>query len=170
MYKFNDFKLGETEDEIEIESSEDNISATNAMVIQASRKIDIISRKLDPVIYDTPEFIEAIKQLILKSSRAKVRVLVFEPEQIVKRGHRLVSLSMDMSSYITINVPNKEHAAFNESLLIADAAGYIYRKESERFEGKVNFNDKRASRFLIHEFDQMWEKSRSDPYLRRALL
>ncbi len=170
MYKFNKSILGETEDEVEIASSEENIYATNAMAAQANRTIDIISRRLDPPIYDTPEFIEAIKQLILKSSRAKVRVLVFEPEQIVKRGHRLVSLSMDMSSYITINVPNKEHDSFNESLFVADASGYIYRKESERFEGKVNFNDKRASRFLIHEFDEMWGKSRSDPNLRRALL
>jgi hypothetical protein len=170
MYKFNKARLGETEDEVEVNSSEEHVYATHAMAKQANRSIDIISRKLDPVIYDTPEFIEATKQLILKSSRAKVRILVFEPDQIVKRGHRLVNLSMDLSSYITIHVPNKEHDSFNESLFIADATGYIYRKESERFEGKVNFNDKRASRFLIHEFNEMWEKSRSDPYLRRALL
>ena len=170
MYTFNKFKLGETEEEIDIASSEENINATVTMATQANRSLDIISRKLDPVIYDTPEFVEAIKQLILKSSRSRVRVLVFEPAQIVKRGHRLIDLAMNMSSYITINVPSLEHASFNEALLVADATGYIYRKESERFEAKLNFNDQRVSRFLIHEFDEMWEKSRSDPNLRRALL
>jgi hypothetical protein len=170
MNTFNRFKLGETEEEIDIAFSEENINATIKMATQANRTIDIISRKLDPVIYNTLEFVEAIKQLILKSSRSRIRILVFEPAQIVKRGHRVVDLAMNMSSYITINVPSLEHASFNEALLVADASGYIYRKESEHFEAKVNFNDQRTSRFLIHEFDKMWEKSRSDPNLRRALL
>jgi len=170
MHKFDNYKLGESEEEINIDTIDDNVNSTLTMAQQATRSIDIISRKLDPAIYNTPEFIQAVKQLIIGSSRARVRILVFEPSQIVKRGHRLVDLSMSMSSYITINVPSKEHGGFNESLFITDATAYVYRLQSDRFEAKLNFNDKRTSRYLIHEFDEMWGRSRSDPNLRRTIL
>ena len=71
---------------------------------------------------------------------------------------------------IEIRVPGREHAQFNESLFVADQTGYIYRPNSDRYEGKLNFNDKRASRLLIHEFDEIWEKSRTDPNFKRALI
>jgi len=140
------------------------------MAKQAERSIDIIDRELDPAVYNNPEFAEAVKQLLLKNRYSSVRVLAHEPLIIVRRGHRLVDLAMQLTSFMEIRVPNYEHADFNESLFIADTAGYIQRTNAERYEGKLNFNDKRIARILAQQFDEMWGRSRPDPNFRRALL
>jgi adenylosuccinate lyase len=100
----------------------------------------------------------------------KVRILVHEPMQIVKRGHRLVDLAMQLSSFIEIRVPDQEFANFNESIMIADAIGFIHRINGERYEARLNFNDGRRSRILLKQFDEIWGKSRSDQNFKRALL
>jgi hypothetical protein len=140
------------------------------MVQQAGRSLHIISRDLDPTIYNTQEFVDSVKKMLLKSKNNRVQILVSDPGKIVKRGHRLIDLSMMLTSFIEIKVLGKEHESFNESLFVADQAGYIYRKNPERYEGKLNFNDKRASRLLIHEFNNLLGRSCTDPNLKRALL
>lgn len=170
MHKFEDYILGETDDTLLIDRSEDNTLASLMMVKQADRTIDIISREMDPVIYNTPEFAETIKQMVLKNKKSKVRILAHEPTLIVRRGHRLVDLAMQLTSFIEIRVPSFEHANYSDSLFIADTTGYIHRLNPERYEGKLNFNDKRISRILTHQFDEIWDKSRSDPNFKRTLL
>jgi hypothetical protein len=170
MYKFEHYLLGETDENHLMETSEESVLASLKMAQQAKRTINIISRNLDPIIYDTPEFVDAVKYMVLKSKNNRVRILVQEPEQIVKRGHRLLNLSMILTSFIEMRVPSKEHSSYNEALFIADQSGYLYRKNSARYEGQLNFNDNRRSRILIHEFDEIWEKSRTNPNLKRTLI
>ncbi|MGK0297373.1 MAG: hypothetical protein ACI9XC_000976 [Gammaproteobacteria bacterium] len=170
MFKFEEYILAESDEDILIESSAESVLASLKMVQQAGRSLHIISRNLDPIIYNSQEFIESVKKMVLKSKNNRVQILVSNPESIIKRGHRLIDLSMILTSFIEIKVLGKEHESFNESLFVADQAGYIYRKDTGRYEGKLNFNDKRASRLLIHEFKNLWERSNTDPNLKRALL
>ncbi len=165
-----DSLLGETDNKVAIDSRQDHSLVALMMAKQASRTLEIISRELDPVVYNNQEFVEAVKYLVLKNRKSKVRILVYEPMKIVKRGHRLVDLAMDLSSFIEFRVPNFEYADFNESIFIADTVGYIHRISSERFDGTLNFNGKRKSRTLTHQFDEIWEKAKPDPNLKRALL
>jgi len=168
--RIDNYLLGDTDDTILLEKSEEHTLAALMMAQQSSRSIEILSRDLDQVIYNTSEFAEAIKRLVLKSKYVKVRILVKDPQAVVKRGHRLVTLAMHLSSYIEIRVPSQEHASFNEAIFIADTTGYIHRLNPDRFEGKLNFNDKRTSRILLRQFDEIWEKSRTDANFKRALL
>ena len=47
-----------------------------AMTQQATKNIDIISRHLDPGIFDNTDFIEAVRQLSIASKFTKIRILV----------------------------------------------------------------------------------------------
>ncbi len=100
MIKFEDCRLGETDEALAIDTSEQLGQVSLEMVRQRKRMLDIISRELDPAIYNTAEFTEAVKQLVLKSRNNRVRILVHEPLRIAKRGHRLVDLAMHLSSFI----------------------------------------------------------------------
>ncbi len=170
MNKLEDNILGQTDDTILIDRSEENAFASLLMAKQAGRTLDIISREMDPLIYNNSEFAETVKQLVLKNKRARVRILAHEPTLIVKRGHRLVDLAMQLTSFIEIRVPSLEHANYNDSVFIADTTGYIHRLNPGRFEGKLNFNDKKTSRILTHQFNEMWNKSRSDPNFKRTFI
>jgi len=168
MIKFEDCRLGETNEALAIDTSEQVAQVSMEMVRQGKRTLDIISRELDPAIYNTAEFTAAVKQLVLQSRNNRVRVLVHEPLRIAKRGHRLVDLAMHLSSFIEIRVPDREYADFNEAILVVDSTGYIHRINGDRYETKLNFNDGRTARILTRQFDDMWEKSRTDQNFKRT--
>jgi len=168
MYSFDDYKLAETSELIEVETREDNHLAVVQLAQQCRRNLEIISRDLDPTIFDTPDFVEAVKLLVLNNRQAQIRILVFEPEAIVHRGHRFINLAENLSSFIELRKPGVEYRDYNVALLIADETGYLHREHAERFEGEVNFNDKRQSKHLLQQFEEMWETASPDPNLRRV--
>lgn len=170
MLKIENHILGRTDEKVRIDSSEDHRQAALSMAGQARRSIAIISHDLDPSVYDTPEFVEAVKQLVLLNRFTHVRALVFEPLAIVKRGHRLVELMMNLTSFIEFRTPSFEYNGFNESLFVADQAGYILRTSADRYEGTLNFNDARSARILMKKFDEMWGRAKPDPNLKRVSL
>lgn len=170
MLKIDNHILGETDEKIRLESSEDHRQATQRMAEQARRYLAIISHDLDPAVYDTRKFVDAVKQLVLLNRFTQVRVLVFEPLSIIKRGHRLFELMLHLTSFIEFRVPSFEYDGFNEGLFIADETGYILKTNVERYEGSLNFNDARSARILMKQFDEMWGKARPDANLKRVSL
>ena len=170
MINFDEYKLGETEEDIDIDTAEHHRLAALSMVKQGRNTIDIISRELDPHAYNTLDFVEAVKQLVLNNRRSRVRIMVFESLVIRRRGHQLLDLADNLSSFIELRKPSVQYKSFNESLLLVDNAAFLLKLNAERHEGKVNFDDRRQSKVLLEMFDEMWEKAKPDPNLRRMHL
>ena len=170
MDAFENHKLGETGEKIHIDTAEQHRLAVAKMAQQARVHIDVISRDLEPLVYDTVEFIEALKRLVLGNRRARVRIITFEPQAIVTRGHRLLELAGSLSSFFDLRRAGQEHKDYDGSLFIADALGYIKRSSAERYEGTLNFNDPRESRILLAEFEEMWGKAGPDPNFRKFMI
>ncbi len=167
MREFGGYKLGETNELIDIDTAEHHRLVALQMARQGRSTIHIISRKLDPGIYDTTDFIDAIRAFALQNRRARVRIMVYTPREIVRRGHRLIDVATRLSSFFQIRTPGREFKHFNESLFIADKTAYIHRPFSERYEASVNFNDKRTCKYLLVQFEDMWEKATPDLNLNR---
>ena len=167
---FQRFVLKEDSQSVVIGTSEACRLAALSMVGQATRGIDIVSRQLDPQMYDNREFCEAVSEMVLGSRRARVRVLIRHTDPVVKRGHRLVTLSQRLSSFIEIRVPAPEFDEYNAAFLLVDGAGVIYRTLSDTFEGSVNFNDPRGAHELGRQFEAMWQTAVADVKLRRSHL
>jgi len=109
---------------IALESSEQIRELALAMVRSARRSIAISGRQLGPRLYDNSEFAEAVKRLALSSRHARVRLLALEARELVSRGHRLIDLAQQLSSFISIRVPSQQHAGFNEAMLVVDERLY----------------------------------------------
>jgi hypothetical protein len=168
MNNFADYKLGESSDEtLKIETRQESAAATLELVKQCQLKLAIISRELDPFVYDTTEFVEAVRKLAINGRFVEVRILVFEPELIVRRGHKLLDLAGKISSFIEILKPSSKYKKFNEAVLIADEIGYLFRENAERYKGRVNFNSRRESKYMLEVFNDMWDTAKPDPNLRR---
>jgi len=167
---FEHFILKKDAQTVAIETGEECRLAALSMVRQAARDIDIVSRQLDPQMYDNREFFEAVNRLIVGSRRARVRVLLRDTNPVIKRGHRLVTLSQRLSSFVELRVPAREFDEYNAAFLIVDGIGFIHRTLSDRFEGTVNFNDPRMARELTRQFEEMWPTALPDSSLRRANL
>ena len=170
MHAFENYRLGIDDEEIDISTSEEHQLAATKIVEQCRRDISIISRQLDPRVYDTQEFINAVKATVLANRRTRVRIMVFESQLIARRGHLLLHLAASLPSYIEFRKPGREYDHFNESLFVGDSTAYVFRNNAERFEGKVNFSDKRKSKTFMDVFEEMWARSSPDANLRSLSL
>jgi hypothetical protein len=162
--------LGASDRPFETASAEELCRVLLELAQQAQRTLDLVSRHLDPPLYDREDFVEAVKQLVLGSPRSRVRLLVLDPAPVVTHGHRLVPLAQRLSSYIELRVPAPEHREFNEAWLVADKEGYAHRRFSDRYEATCNFHDPRLAVHLTNRFDELWQRAQPDPNLRRRHL
>jgi len=165
--RFQGYTLGQDREEFQISDSDELRAASLAMARQCHRSLDILSRQLDPAVYDNPEFSDALRQLALQSQYARIRILVLEPATLVSRGHRLLELAGRLSSFLELRVPGREHQGLNEACLIADGIGAIQLPVADRSEGRGSFNDHRLAGVLGKRFDEIWAKAQPDPNLRR---
>ena len=72
---FEAFRLKNDGETVAIDTSEECRVAALSMARQAARSIEIVSRSLDPAIYDNAEFADAVSELVTGSRRARVRAL-----------------------------------------------------------------------------------------------
>ncbi len=168
--QFVELRLGTTDLEIELLTRADTRYAIELMVRQARATLDIISRDLDPTLYDQGTFLDLLSKFCLRNRQARVRLLVQDPSTPVKRGHRLIELGRKLSSYIEFRQPHQDYQRYNEAFIVADQCGLIQRPLADRFEGTANFYDPvRASRKLDF-FTEVWERSQPHSELRRLYL
>lgn len=167
---FNRFVLKKDSQTVAIDTSEACRLAALSMARQAARSIDIVSRQLDAQMYDNQDFCDAVSQLVTGSRRARVRALLRHTDAVIKGGHRLVTLSQRLSSFIELRVPAREYDDYNAAFLIVDGIGVVYRSFSDKFDGTVSFNDARKGQELTRQFEDMWQTATPDINLRRSHL
>ena len=160
-------RLGETTGDLALTSRDDNRQAAAWLVAQAVRVIDLFSPDLEPVLYDQTAVIDAMTQLSLSSPRARIRVLVKDPERIIKDGHRIVELSRRLSSYIEIRKVHADYQDNNESFLLCDNYGLLHRRHAPRFEGVFSCKAPLEVRRLRAFLDEVWGRSEPVTDLRR---
>jgi len=162
--------LGENRELIRLESRDDNRLATNRIIEQGQFTLRLFTPNLDPRIFDTNEFVEAVKNLALVSTHSKIYILIIDPTLAVTRGHRIVELARKISSHIFIHRADIEDQDRLDSFMIVDDVGIIHRPYADRYEGSVEFNNPGRARLLAKEFKDAWERSVPEPELRRLHL
>lgn len=160
MPDWPNYQLGEHSDDIAINTSEDNSEAALSLVNQGERSLDIFSRDLEPRIYDTPEFYDAVRGIAVKTRELHVRILVIEPDFIIKHGHRLIELARRLTSHMEIRKLHEDYCNNPEAFLIVDKRGLLHRKLATRYEAVVNFNNPMTATELHNQFTEMWERSK----------
>ena len=167
MIEFSQYKLGESKEKLLIDTIEQNREAAVALVKQANRSLHIFSYDLDPLVYDTNEFVDAVKDLAIAHRHSQVQIIIQNSRKVVQGGHRLIELARRLSSSIQIRKTTSALHNYTEAFLIADATGILHRTIGERYEGYVNFDDRFDCKTVLDFFDMAWEKSEPDPELRR---
>jgi hypothetical protein len=164
---FSEYKIGEQDKVIHLDTMDENRSAVTAVAQQCHRTLQIQSYDLDPLIYDNSEFIEAVRQIAVNSTRANIQILIEDARKIVGHGHRIVELTRQLTSFMEIRKINTDLKTLPDAFLIGDETAVVYRRQTQRYEGFVNFNDRGRCRQLLTDFKDSWEKAAPDPELRR---
>lgn len=160
MSEWSEYQLGENSGDIVINTSEDNQAAALQLVSQGGRSLDIFSRDLEARIYDNAEFIDAVRALAVKTRDMRVRILVIDPDVIIKHGHRLIELARRLTSHLEIRKVHEDYCNNPEAYLVVDNRGLLHRKLASRYEAIVNFNNPMAATELHDHFTEMWERSK----------
>ncbi len=166
----DNYILGESDDTIKIDSSENVSEAALALITQSKRSIDIFSHSLERRIYNSQAIYSAALKLATRSRYSQIRIILKESNDVVKLGSRLVELSQRLSSRVLIRKPPVEYRDHNEEFLIADDVGLLHRPVATRYEGGLSFYEPLRCRQLKKFFDECWEKSSQDADLRRLHL
>ena len=151
----------------EVSTAAENRDAALEIARLARRELAILTRDLEPQIYDDAEVLDAIKSLALSGSRAKVRILLIDATRAIKDGNRLVELSRRLSSFVEIRKPHRDYLDIAESFIIADEKGLLYRKLATRWEGIVDPSDPMQARDRLKLFNDIWQRSHGDPETRQ---
>ena len=103
MHDPNKLRLGKSPDEVsKIKTRKEAYNAILELTKQSSRKLNIISRNLEPLIYNQSDFLEALKNLALNGRRTKIYILVSDVESILNIDHKILYLSSKLSSFIEL--------------------------------------------------------------------
>lgn len=167
MTDFMQSVLGETNEVVHIERMEECRRAALAIAKQCQRTLHIVSYDLDPIVYDNAYFIEAVQKLATSGPRVKIQIIVVSPRKVVDHGHRLIEVARRLTSFIEIRKINSDLKDLSSAYLIGDECAVIYRKDTHRYEGFVNFNDRGFCRRQLMDFKDSWEKSAQDVNLQR---
>ncbi|SFM34951.1 hypothetical protein SAMN05421721_103141 [Ectothiorhodospira mobilis] len=163
--------LGKIRDDVPLEGSADLLAATLAMAAQARRSLQLVSRHLDPDLYDQGELVAECSRLARRSRYSEIRILIQDPEPLRGRTHGLIELAQRLSSRIQVmRMSEADRKTRVDAFLIADGVGCIHQPRGDRHQGTANFHAPRRSKLLMAEFQTLWDAAEPDPHLRRLYL
>lgn len=133
----------------------------------AARSLAIFTPDLEHGVYDTPDFIGAVKRLVLSRSHARVRVLISDPGRVQRSVNRLLHVGRRLSSFIEFRQLTVDFQSRSDAFLVADVSALVYRANIERWEGVADTREPRMARMYLEQFEQMWQLSESAVVLRQ---
>lgn len=152
--------LGETDDEFRVNRLSEIQAVSQQMFSQAKRQVDIFSVDLDPRVLSQRSIEQTLAKLARSSRQSTIRLLIFDVLSLQSIDHRLVDLSQNLSSYVSIKVLANDYQHLPYNYYLVDDAGLMYRSNHKELETQVSFNAKLKVREYRKQFNDMWEQSR----------
>lgn len=143
------------------------VDATVALAAGARRRIRILSRSLDPGLYDDPRVIEALRTFATSTTDAEVRLLVLDAAAIQRAHAPLLGLAQRLPSVFQFReLADPVDRARADAFLATDNGGCYHREFGHRFDGEALLSGAGRARQLCEAFDPVWERSRPCSELR----
>jgi hypothetical protein len=149
-------------------SSIEEVRAAIVEVVRlANRGLTILTHDLEPQIYDHDDFLEPLKKFILARTFARVRVLIHEPNRVIKTGSRFVTMGRRLNSYIEFRNVKPEYRTHSDAFCIADEHALVYRARYDSWEGMADTYEPAVARIYLSAFDTIWHACEIEPELRQ---
>src|SRR5262245_57442470 len=153
-----------------LSSVEDVRAGVVEIVGLANRGLSILTHDLEPQIYDHDDFLETLKRFILARSFARVRVLIMDPNRVIKTGSRFVTMGRRLNSYIEFRNVKPEYRTHPEAFCIADEHALVYRARADNWQGMSDTYEPAVARLYLSSFDTIWNACEIEPELRQMQL
>lgn len=157
--------------DVELLEGEDAfIEAATALLGQAQRYVRIRSALLDPALFDTAPFNEALSAFARRSRYSEVQLLVDNPDVLLKRGHRTVALMRRLSQKITFRQYYDDPDEQRDSYILTDNRGLLIKPTDRQATGYLSLTDSVYTSKLVDGFSYEWERSPLARQLRQLMI
>ncbi len=146
---------------------EEQRAAVLQLAQQASFRLLIMSHQLEPEYYDTPQFVEACRQMVVRHHRCHVRVLVKNTENLRRQEHRLLPLIQRLPGRMEIKVTGSDDSDYPETFMLADDGGLFLKRTPGRSRAILFKQAGRINAEYGRVFQKFWDRADSDPGLSR---
>jgi hypothetical protein len=144
---------------IKLETRQDNYDTLMQLVQQAKYSVDIFCHDFDGNLYNTSEMTALLKNFVISNRQATLRILLKEPQVLIKYGHHIIELRRRLTSRIHIHQISSDYDEYHQTLVLVDNSGFIYRPYSDRYEGIASLNDPIKVKSERVFFNKAWETS-----------
>src|SRR5262245_9650861 len=160
---------GRAENHVRVIGSLDEMrAAVDAVAASAQRLMSIYTPDLEPDLYDQNGFLEIVKRFVLARRFAKVRVLLSDPNHLLRDNNRFIAMGRRLTSSIDIRPAVGVAQQRARAYLIADDRAIVYRVHADRWDGVADLNNPPIARQYLDEYDEIWHASAPDELSRQA--
>ena len=142
-----------------VETREQALAATLAVIGHARRQLRIYSRELDPGLLDSADVIAAMRRFA--TGGGEVRIVLQDTDAPRRALAPLIGLAQRLPSAFALRaVDDPVDQAYPAAYIVNDADGWYYRPLGHSVEGETRLGDAPRARQLRQSFDPVWERSR----------
>lgn len=142
-----------------ISTKDETRQAIVDIVNEASWKLSICTRDLEVGVYDHPDFLQALTQLVLSQTYVRIRILIATPPSSIKYDNAFIELGRRLRGYIEFRHLPEELWADAETFCLADDFGVAYRLREDSWNGIVDTYEPPVAKLYGDLFTNLWAKS-----------
>lgn len=152
-----------------LEAGDRRAAAAAAAVLldDARHELALLTRDLDPGLFENPAALEALKRVALSGRTARIRILVHDPREAAANARRFAALAQRLSSAFALRTPVDDvDRQYGAAFVLNDRGGFLFRQLAERFEATGSTCAPGRHAQLLAVFDAMWERAEPAAELR----
>lgn len=160
--------LGKSDQIVHCSNRQHAVPVVKALILQATRSIDIWAPSLDPGVYNDSSIHEALTHFVAAHHRNRVKFLIDDTNASIRQNPRLISNCRRFSSYIQLKCYPDDYPPMEDYFVVVDHTGYYHQPQWTVPSGIACMNDRRKSTQLTRRFQQHWEIGQSSSELFTA--
>lgn len=153
------YMIGISEAELPFSSSQEARIISSHMLQQAQRTVQIVSRDLDPKVYNHRDIQNALAKLVQTNNKAEIQILIHDPSKALQQNHYLINLYQKLDSYIAIKRIHEDYLSYNHAYMLIDDTAFTYREFADTYQGIANYKQRKQVKDLARTFATIWELS-----------
>ena len=136
-------------------------AAKAAEILAAARsEVWLFSEALDRRVYASEEFAEAVKAFLLRTERARLRLLLNQPQAALRQAPRLIELARRLTSRVEIREsPEEKRQSLRGEWLIADRHLLLERHAADALQSQYWPQAPGRTHQRAQAFEELWGES-----------
>lgn len=152
---------------LSVQTREQLIEATLAVLSGARHELRILVRELDPMLLDDSACLVELRRIAISGCGACIRVLAQDISRAQHAGNRMLDLAQRLPSVIQFRRPVENvDCEYPSAFMCTDVGAYLFRPVAQRMECVGSTCAPGRAAQLQALFEQVWERSESMSELR----